>query len=98
MLKFTAQNKREIDVLRIRVHNEHVRLLMLLEILFESVGIEIEDVVKGNSATTTGSTLDALLEERLSGAYPIFVELMGSIAICVNELVRRLEKVRLHVA
>ena len=98
VLKFTKQKDRDIDVLRRRVYTEHVRLSKLLEMLFEPMGVEIGNVVKWDSTKMTGSRLDALLEKRLSGAYPVFVELMNSMAICMNELVRRSEKVRLDIA
>ena len=98
VLKFTKQKDRDIDVLRRRVYTEHVRLSKLLEMLFEPTGVEIGNVVKWDSTKMTGSRLDALLEKRLSGAYPVFVELMNSMAICMNELVRRFEKVRLDIA
>ena len=98
VLKFTGQKDWEIDVLEKRVRTEFVRLLELLETVFEPMGVEIGYVLKWDSTKMTASRLDALLEQRPRFAYPAFVELMSSIAICVSELVRRFGKVRLHVA
>ena len=98
VLKFSGQNDRDIYVLRKRVHTAHMHLSKLLETLFEPMGIEIGNVVEWDSTKMTASTLDALLQQRQRFAYPAFVELMSSIAFCLSELVRRFEKVGLHVA
>ena len=66
--------------------------------LLEPMGVEIGNVVKWDSTKMMGSRLDALLEKRLLGAYPVFVELLNFMAICMNELVRWFEKVRLDIA
>ena len=98
VLKFRGQNNRDIDVLQKTVQIEHVRLLKLLELLLKPMDIEVLDIVNRESPKGMGSSLDAGFEASLSNGYPVFVELMSSIAVCVNELVRRLGKVRLHVA
>ena len=98
VLKLSGQNARDIDVLQMRVQIEHVRLLKLLEMLLKPMNIEVLDIVNRESPKWMESSLDAGFKTSLSDGYPVFVELMSIIAVCVNELVRRLGKVRLHVA
>ena len=98
VLEFTGQNNRDIGVLWERVHTENVRFLTLLKMLFEPIGGGNGIVLNRDRTKMPNSRVDALLEKTLSDAYPVLVELMSSIAVCVNELVRRVEKVRLQVA
>ena len=98
VLQLTRQNNRDIDVLRRRVDVEHARLSRLLEMLFEPMGVEIGNVVEWDKTEMTASKPDTLLEKRLSDSYPVFVELMSSIRACMNELVRRSEKVSSDIA
>ncbi len=98
VLRFTRQDNRDIDLLRLKVEIEYARLSQVLKLLFEPMGVEIGNILKWDSAKITASRLDTLLAERLSGAYPIFVELMSSIGACMNRLIRGFEKVRLDMA
>ena len=98
VLQFSRQNNREIDVLRSKVNVEHARLSRLLEMLFEPMGVEIGNVVEWDITEMMASKVDIMLEERLLDSYPVFVELMSSIRTCMNDLVRRFEKVRSDIA